>query len=69
MRRRAGEQHIGDADGLIALWLNEQSAYDLAAMFRHPDLAVDEILDAIERAYPKDEAEDREAPKPGEPTA
>ena len=46
-------EHIGDWDGRIALWLNEQSAHDLADCFSHEDLGRKEILDAIERAYPE----------------
>lgn len=43
---------IGDADGRIALFLNEQSAIDLAHTFGPSDLAYRELLDAVEKAYP-----------------
>ena len=61
---RLYRQEIGDADGRIALFLNEQSARDLADLLSHDDLGRKEILDAIARAYPK-EADDPEiAPFP-----
>lgn len=57
-KQHPNEQHIGDADGRIALWLNEQGAHDLADVFGVEDKAREELLDAIERAYPKGECPD-----------
>lgn len=56
--RHATAVHIGDAKGRIALWLDEQSAWDLADLFRHEDLGRKEIIDAILKAYPKEEEAD-----------
>lgn len=60
MHRRGanGEVHIGSADGRIAIWCNEQEAHDLAALYGYRDTFSNEILTAIEEAYPGDH-EDR----------
>jgi hypothetical protein len=48
---------IGDADGRIALYLNERSAIDLAYLLHSDDLGHRELLDAVEKAYPDTEDE------------
>lgn len=55
MRRHLLEQHIGNAHGRIAVWLDEQEALDLAAHFPYPDLFGAELAEAVERAYPKED--------------
>lgn len=55
MRRHPLEQHIGNPRGRIAVWLDEAEAIDLAHLYGHRDGAYEEILDAVERAYPKEE--------------
>lgn len=52
MRRREQVIEIGDEDGRIALYLNEPAAIDLAHTFGPSDSAYNEIMDAVERAYP-----------------
>jgi hypothetical protein len=54
----SGEVHIGNAQGKIAIWFNEQEAYDLAAMYKYPDGFIPEIISAIDKAYPKREDSD-----------
>lgn len=46
-------QHVGNAHGRIALWLDEVEALDLAEHYGRHDLAYDELTKAVERAYPK----------------
>jgi hypothetical protein len=59
MSRHPLEQHIGNARGRIAVWLDESEAIDLAHHFGPRDLAYTELLEAVERAYPRDpEADD-----------
>lgn len=53
----AGVEQIGDAHGRIALMLDKQGALDLAATFGPSDSAYDELLAAVARAYPEDDAE------------
>jgi hypothetical protein len=53
--RRPGEQHIGNPHGLIAIWCNESEAFDIASHYPWPDKLSQEIGEAVERAYPKDE--------------
>ena len=48
---------IGDADGKIALYLNERSANDLLAMFRYDDLFSIELGEAIDKAYPVEDVD------------
>lgn len=50
--------HIGDRDGKIAVWLNEQGAFDFLNAFRSDDLFVVELGKAIEIAYPEKRDED-----------
>lgn len=52
MSGRRARVEIGDPDGKIALFLNERSAFDLAAKFPYPDTGGIEILEAIRVAYP-----------------
>lgn len=51
--RRRGKRivEIGDADGLIALFLDETAAVDLAYLYGPSDDAYDEIMRAVEEAY------------------
>lgn len=46
-------QHIGNARGRIAVWLDESEAIDLAEFYGPGDEAHAEIMAAVERAYPK----------------
>lgn len=43
---------VGDAHGRIAVYLGEQSARDLAALYGPSDAAHDELVWAIGQAYP-----------------
>lgn len=52
---RVGEQHIGNPNGLIAIWCDESEAIDIATHYLWPDEFGREIMQAIERAYPKRE--------------
>lgn len=45
-------QHIGNPRGRIALWLDETEAIELAEHFGRNDSAYDELMEAVERAYP-----------------
>lgn len=40
------------------MWLDETEAIDLAHLYGHRDGAYDELLGAVERAYPKSDEED-----------
>lgn len=51
---RNGVAHIGNAHGKIAVYLNESEAIDLAHHYGPGDAAYDEIMEAVEVAYPKD---------------
>lgn len=51
-------QHIGVADGRIAIWCDETLAFDIAAHFPYPDRFSQEIHEAIERAYPPESDDD-----------
>lgn len=53
-RRHPNEQHIGNGKGRIALWLDETEATDLADHYGPGDLAYGELMQAVERAYPRD---------------
>lgn len=59
-----GEVHIGDARGKVVLHLDEQSAYDLAAMMRYDDQGHIELIEAVALAYPPDD-EDEAGDVPG----
>ena len=59
MRRHPNEQHIGDLHGRIAFWMDERTAIDLAVLYGPRDLAYREIMDAVERAYPPPDDEER----------
>lgn len=50
-----GVVRIGNPRGKIALYLDENEAHDLAAMFPWPDRGGSELLAAIERAYPRED--------------
>ena len=50
--RRPGEVHIGNPRGLIAVWLDEQDAHDMAAHYGHRDAFSGELIAAIDKAYP-----------------
>lgn len=49
-----GEVHIGTNSGKIALWLDETEAVDLAYKYGLDDLGAQELLKAVEVAYPKE---------------
>lgn len=51
---------IGDAHGRIALYLNKQSALDLAQMLGPSDMGYDELMLAVSREYPDDPAPGQE---------
>ncbi len=55
-RTPSGVVHIGNPGGRIALYLDENQAHDLAAMFPFPDMGGKELLEAIALAYPRREA-------------
>ena len=48
---------IGSADGRIALYLTETEAIDLAHLYGLDDIGAREIMEAVERAYPKSDEE------------
>ena len=52
-------QHIGSAKGRIALWLTESEAIDLAHLYGLDDIGAQEIMDAVEKAYPAPTKEER----------
>jgi hypothetical protein len=45
---------IGNAHGRIALYLDETEAIDLAGLYGSYDLAYEELLEAVEKAYSVD---------------
>lgn len=49
---RRGVVEIGDADGRIAVYLNESSAIDLAYLYDSRDPFRSELLNAVSVAYP-----------------
>lgn len=49
---------IGNSRGRIALYLDETEAIDLAHHYGPGDLAYDELMDAVEQAYPPPLPED-----------
>jgi hypothetical protein len=62
-RARGPVVEIGNAQGRIAVYLNETEAIDLAHLYGPSDRAYDELMDAVERAYPQ--PADGEEPPPG----
>ena len=48
-------QHIGSSHGRIALWLTESQAIDLAHLYGLDDIGAQEIMEAVEAAYPEEE--------------
>lgn len=53
MARVGWETHIGDANGKIALWLDEQGARDLRDLLSPEDRLREEIDAALTKAYPE----------------
>jgi hypothetical protein len=51
------EQHVGNPRGRIAVWLDEGEAIDLAVMYGS-DGAYDELMQAVERAYPHERTDE-----------
>lgn len=54
--RRDGEVHIGNAHGRIAIWCNESEAIEIAGIYGPHDGFYKDVMWAIEKAYPKDDA-------------
>lgn len=48
-------QHIGSAHGRIAVWLTKAQAEYLAKLYGPGDRAWDELMAAIDRAYPEED--------------
>lgn len=53
LNNRLERVEIGDGNGKIVLFLNETSAIDLAQLYGPSDGAYDELMQAVERAYPE----------------
>jgi hypothetical protein len=53
---------IGNARGRIALYLDETEAIDLAHQYGPGDRAYDELMDAVEKAYPPPAEDDEDRP-------
>lgn len=49
---------IGSAHGRIALYLTETEAIDLAHLYGLDDIGAREIMEAVEKAYPKPDEEE-----------
>ena len=52
MRRDPHVVEIGSAHGKIALYLTEAEAIDLAHLYGLDDIGAQEIMEAVETAYP-----------------
>lgn len=50
-----GIVRIGNPQGRIALYLDDTEAIDIAEFYGPRDYAYRELMDAVERAYPKEE--------------
>jgi len=47
--------HIGNPNGLVAIWLDEGQCFDLAEHYSYPDTFGKEIIEAAIKAYALDE--------------
>jgi hypothetical protein len=48
-------QHVGNAHGRIAVWCDESEAIELAERYHPDDVFRLELMEAVERAYPKED--------------
>lgn len=46
--------HIGNPDGRIVIWCDENEAIDIASHYSYKDGFHREIMEAVEKAYPKE---------------
>lgn len=49
-----GVVHIGNPVGRIAIWCDEREAMDIANWYGPRDLFYREVVEAVEKAYPKE---------------
>ena len=56
------EIHIGNPNGRIAVWCDEDEAVELALVYGPRDGFYREVMDAVEQAYPKPDPADEVQP-------